>query len=143
MALGSAVGLVVLIDRLGARARIAVPLGIIAGPVVALAPVAILGPLGDGGIRHALAMLAVAGVVLAVVAALAAVAGAEHWRIVTGSVLVVTLLAGGTAVVVNSLFHHTSPRPGPVDVSATNAVSHDQIEARRAGSGTTPVSMTS
>ena len=76
-------------------------------------------------------MLAVAGVVLAIVAALAAVAGAEHWRIVTGSVLVVTLLAGGTAVVVNSLFHHTSPRPGPVDVTEANAVSHDQIEAAR------------
>jgi hypothetical protein len=131
MALGSALGVVVLIERLGPRARIAVPLGLLGGPVIALAPVALLGTLDSGEARQTVAMIGIAGAVLATLAAIAAIAGAREWPIVTAATLVVALLAAGTTVVINSIIHYEAPAQDVVDVTAAGAVSRDQIDAAR------------
>ena len=131
MALGSTLGLVLMIDKLGASARSAIPLGVVAGPVLALAPVALLGPLLPGGTRHAAVMVIVAVVLLAIVAALAALSGSNHGLFI-GSVLVVAILAASATVVANSLIQYAAP-PEPETVAVTRplAVSRDQIDAAR------------
>ena len=131
LALGSTLGLVVLIGKLGASARTAVLLGIIGGPVIALAPVALLGPLDANGTGHAVAMLAVAAAAVAVVATVAAIAGADRRRLVVGSTLAIAILTAGTTVVINSIVHHDSPRQVAVAVGVEGAVSRDQVDAAR------------
>jgi hypothetical protein len=131
MALGSALGLVVVIDNLGADARRAVPLGIIAGALIALVPLAVLGPLRPGGTRHALGMIAMAVAVLVLIGLLAAAAVSRR-PLVIASVLVVAVLAGGVTVVGNSLVQYEPPRqPQTAAVSDRGAVTRDQIDAAR------------
>ena len=132
LALGSALGLVVVVDKLGARARTVLPVGVIAGSAVALLPWALFGPLEAGGMREAAMMIGVAALVLAITAVATAVGRSMRW-VAVGATLIVAVLAGGMTVVAHSLVEHrwTAPTAPAVDVNEVGAVSRDQIAAAR------------
>jgi hypothetical protein len=132
MALGSALGLVVILDMLGARARRVVGIGLIGGAIVALGAYVVMGDFGAGGIRHAAAMTLVAGLIIVIVAVLGAVTTPTKRSAALGSAIVVTILAGGVVVVANTVARARQPAPLPsIEATAVNAVSRDQIEASR------------
>lgn len=131
MALGSTLGLVVLVDKLGPRARNVLLLAIVAGPVVALAPVALLGPLDNEGIRRASAMLAVAVIVVVLVAVVAAVVVGRRLHVVASVVLISVLAAGMTVFARSLIERNLPPQPSAVDVNDRGAVSRGQIDAAR------------
>jgi hypothetical protein len=133
MAIGSAVGIASLFDRLGSQqTRTAVSLGLLAGPLISLAPYALVGPLGAGSIRRAGAMVVAAMVIVALVAVIAAIAGSGR-MLVVGATLVTAVLAGGVGVVVNSWAHREWSASSRAEVDATDAgaVSAYQIQAAR------------
>jgi hypothetical protein len=131
MALGSTLGLVVLVDRLGRHLRTAILIGLVAGPLVALVPAAVFGELTPGANRHAITLLAVAAVMLVVVGAIAALSGPDR-RWMVGATLIVTLMAGGTTVLANWWINRPPLRALPdVGPRADGATSRDQIDAAR------------
>jgi hypothetical protein len=135
LALGSAMGVGVLSDRLGATARRVGWLGVVAGPLLALVPVAVFGDLSPRtGLPRAVVLVA-AGLAVLALAAAAAVAlrrpGTARPIVVLGT-LVSTILAAGVTVVVSSQLR-AAPTPDAPSVAATAplAVSRDQIDAAR------------
>ncbi|MEP6462758.1 MAG: hypothetical protein ABJC62_04940 [Frankiaceae bacterium] len=136
LALGSAVGLVALADRLGPRMGPAAVVGVLAGPALCLLPAAVFGSVTPGsGLPRAALLVGVAGVVL-ISAAGAVAAGSARGRVAlagtAGATVLVAVLAGGVSQVAKDQVT-TAPAPPskPVSASAPLAVSRDQVNAAR------------
>ena len=130
MALASTLGLVVLADRLGVAMRRPLLIGAIAGVGIAVLPFAVMGALTFGEPRHALGMLIVAGLVLAVAVALVSDGpDVGHRRL---GVVVVAVLSAGVVMVSKGVVE-SDPLPPAQEVSVNNqlAISRDQIDAAR------------
>jgi hypothetical protein len=134
LALGSAVGLVSMVDRLGSRAWRAILIGVALGPVFILLPLSLVGPLlpRHGGLRHAGELIGASLLVL-VVAGLLALAATPRMRLAAfGAAMTCAILAGGiTTVVKLQLDSKPVTALRPVAPTAYLAVGRDQINAAR------------
>jgi hypothetical protein len=136
LGLGSALGLAALMDRLGVALRLAVVVGLIAGPALSLLPAELFGTLTErGGVPRA-ALLAATAVVVLLLAAGAALAAAARFRVAparsAGAAVVVTVLAAAVSQMLAGQLRATpAPQARSVSASAPLAVSRDQINAAR------------
>jgi hypothetical protein len=132
LALASTLGLAVLADRLRAGMRRVVLIGVVAGAAVALLPARLLGALtSDNGIWHAMGMLGVAAVVLAVAVVVATLAGSRRWPAFTAALAITILVAGVTVVAAGQWRSQPTPQLQPVAATAPLAVSRDHIDSAR------------
>jgi hypothetical protein len=133
LAIGSALGLVVLVDALHAKAVTPVVIGLVAGPVVALAPTLLIGHLSHvHAVRHEVHLLAIAAAVFALAGAAAVVSAAQRRGVTLVAAVAVTLLTAGVAVVGHGLARPIpAPRSSPATADTALAVSRSQIAAAR------------
>jgi hypothetical protein len=134
LALGSAVGLVTMVDLLGSRAWRAIVTGVVLGPVFILLPLQLVGALKPhhGGLIHASKLIGVALLVLLV-------AGAIAWWLMPrkrytafAAAITCAILAGGVTTVVKLQLDAKSVPPlKPVKPVAYLAVGQEQIAAAR------------
>lgn len=130
LALGSALGLALLVERLGVKGRPALLVGLVAGPVLSVLPTELVGTLEPGGGR-ATPLVAVAVGVLVLAGAAAAVA-TRLGPMTIGTALIVTIAAAGvTQVVVDQATAVPTPDARSVSAATPLAVSRDQISAAR------------
>jgi hypothetical protein len=132
LALGAALGILTLVDRLKLRLSWAVGIAVVAGPVLVLAPARLIGsPTGAVGLPKVLNFLALAGGTLAVAAVLALlVTRRQRLRVLTAALTLTLLMGGVTSLVVG--VHRTPPgRSNPVTSDYPGAVTVDQVRAAR------------
>jgi hypothetical protein len=134
LALGSAIGLVTMVDELGSRAWRPIAIGVVLGPAFVLLPVELFGVLKShhGGLIHASKMIAVGLLVLVVAGALAFWATPRMRRTAFAAAMTCAVLAGGVTIVMKLQLEVPPARPLNA-VKPTNplAVSRDQIAAAR------------
>jgi len=134
LAIGSALGLVVIVDQLASRAWRAIAIGLVLGPFFVLLPLWTVGAIvpNHGGLIHAMRLIGVALLVLLI-------AGAIAWAITPrmrftafAAAITIAILAGGVTTVVK-LQVDALPVPTlrPVKPDAYLAVGRDQIAAAR------------
>lgn len=136
LALGSALGLAALTDRLRVGMRPVVVVGLVAGPALSLLPAEVFGTLTQrGGVLRAALLAGVAVIVLVLAAGAAAVWAARSRVALTrsaGAAVVVTVLAAVVSqVLIGQLTATPTPQARSVSASAPLAVSRDQINAAR------------
>jgi hypothetical protein len=133
LAIGSTLGLVALVDALRTRATAPALIGLLAGPLVALAPTLLIGHLAHvHAVRHKVYLLAVAAVILALAGAAAARSVERRRGVAQASALAVALLTAGVAVVGHGMLRPVPvPRAAPVTEDTPFAVSRGQIAAAR------------
>jgi hypothetical protein len=134
LALGSAVGLVSMVDALGSRAWRSILIGVALGPAFVLVPARTLGALrsGHGGLVNASKLIAVALLVLVVVGALAWAVTPRMRTMSFASAVTCAILAGGVTTVLQ-FQRQASPIRQLKEVKPTtdNSVGTDQIAAAR------------
>jgi hypothetical protein len=134
LAIGSALGLVVLMNAVQPAKRLRVAaLGLLAGSIMVTLGPALLGPLVPGAWRRALAMIAVAGLVLAVSGLAGWLAGGsprERLRLAAVA-MVLTVLVGGVLTAGKSLLQPPPGRLANVSMDRGLATSRGQIDAAR------------
>jgi hypothetical protein len=133
LALGSAIGLVTMLDELGSRAWRPIAIGVVLGPAFVLLPVELVGALRPhhGGLIHASKMIAVGLLVLVVAGALAFWATPRMRRAACAAAMTCAILAGGVAIVVKVQFAPPVQPLKAVKATAPLAVGRDQIAAAR------------
>lgn len=133
LAIGSALGLVVLVDALRQNAVAPVLVGLLAGPLVALAPTLLTGRLTRvHAVRHEAQLLAIAAVVLALAGAAGARSVGRRRGVALASAVAVALLSAGVAVVGHGLVRPAAPpRAVPITQDTPLAVSRGQVAAAR------------
>lgn len=133
LAISSALGLAVVVDRLGGRRALPVLLGgALLGVALALVPPAVLGPVSQApGVGTVLRLLAVAGVLLAAAAVVGWLLTGRRWRPVAAALAVAVVTTGAVGVVATTWTYEAVPSIGPVAASRPLAVSRDQIDAAR------------
>jgi hypothetical protein len=134
LALGSAIGLATMIDRLGSRAWRAIVVGVALGPAFVLLPLHFLGVLRPGpeGFQNAVKMLGIAALVL-VVAGVIALLLTPGLRVAAfGAAVTCAILAGGITTVVRLQVVVTPVAElQPVPATSQLAVGRGQIDAAR------------
>ena len=134
LAFGSVMGLVALFKVIDPARRLPlVGLGLIAGAVMVFVGPALVGPLGPGTWRRAVAMILLACFVVVVAGAIAWFAGSDRTERVrlAGAAVVLTILLGGIVSAWSAL---VAPPPAPlknVSLDRGGAVSEGEIAAAR------------
>ncbi|HEY0693815.1 MAG TPA: hypothetical protein VGD71_32820 [Kribbella sp.] len=134
LALGSAIGLVSMVDRLGSRAWRAILIGVALGPVFILLPLSMFGALlpRHGGLRHAGELIGASLLVLVVAGLLALVATPRMRLAAFGAAMTCAILAGGVTIVVKYQLDNARVAVlRPVAPTAYLAVGREQIDAAR------------
>ncbi|TDO50870.1 4-amino-4-deoxy-L-arabinose transferase-like glycosyltransferase [Kribbella sp. VKM Ac-2527] len=134
LALGSALGLVVMVDDLGKRGRWAIALGVVLGPAMILLPVALVGEIrpNHGDLIHASKLIGLSLLILLVIGAVAAAITPRLRGAAIAAAVTCAILAGGVTIAVKGQFT-TGVRPPlqPVAANQVQAVGRGQIEAAR------------
>ena len=132
LALGSAVGLASLVNKMGTKIQWSVLIGLVGGAIMALLPTALIGVLTPAGsIPQAIKLLAIAGAVLVLAGVLSALTARPRRAAVLGAVVVTLLSAGVISVVEATAKTHLSAALPHVTSKEALAVSRDQIVAAR------------
>lgn len=132
LALGSAVGLASLVERMKTKVLWPVLIGLVGGVIMLRLPVRLIGAVNPAGsIPQALKLLAIAGAVLVVAGGLAALMTVPRRAAFLGAVVVTILAAGFVSSGRTIARTHRTAAPPPVSAEAGLAVSRDQIEAAR------------
>lgn len=133
LAIGSALGLVVVVERLGGRRAAAVlGGGALLGAALALAPPTVVGRLPAAGDAGAVGeMLAVAAVLVVLAAVVGWLVSGRRWRPVAAGLAVAVMAAGATNVLDEVRRFEPTPTIGPVAADRPLAVSRDQVAAAR------------
>lgn len=134
MSLGAALGVLVLVRRLGLSLVVRVgAVGALAGTALVMLPPRIAGELARGGTGQVWTLLAWAGLVmLCAVVAGALVAGRAADRLpAAGGVLTLALVAGGLVTSFTAIRGTELPIPEPVKITAGVATTQAQIDAAR------------
>ncbi|QNE20306.1 hypothetical protein F1D05_23335 [Kribbella qitaiheensis] len=134
LALGSAVGLVTLVDQLKSRAWRAILIGLVLGPFFVLLPLWEVGVIvpGHGGMIHIAKMVGVASAVLLVAGVIAWVLTPRMRFTAFFAAITVAILAGGVTTVVR--LQIDAPETvvlSPIKPTSYLAVGRDQITAAR------------
>ena len=131
LALGSAVGMVSLVDRMGARVLSPILIGLFGGVVMLLLPSGLIGVLSPAGsFSQATKMLEIAGAIVVVAGLLAALTVKPRRTAFLGA-LVVTILAASVTTAGIALAKTHRPAAPQVRSTTALAVSRDQIDAAR------------
>jgi hypothetical protein len=134
LALGSAIGLVTMVDRLGGRAWRAIVVGAALGPAFVLLPLHFLGVLSPGpdGLANAVKMLGIAALVLVVAGVIAMLLTPRLRLAAFGAAVTCAILAGGVTTVVKLQVEAPEVEDlQPVSATSQLAVGRDQIDAAR------------
>jgi hypothetical protein len=134
LAIGSAVGLVAMIDRLGRRAWRPILIGIAAGPAFILLPLLFLGALTNenGGLDRAFQLLGVAAAVLLVAGLIGLLTMPRLRMAAFAAAITCAILAGGVTTIVRVQVQAPPVEPlNEVPATAPLAVGRDQIDAAR------------
>lgn len=134
LALGSAVGLVTMVDRMGRRAWRAILTGVAFGPAFVLLPVELIGKLTpkNGGLTQAVELIGIAALVLVVAGVVASLATPRLRVAAFVAAVTCAILAGGVTIVVKAQVDAAPIRDLPaVSPTTSLAVGRDQIEAAR------------
>lgn len=133
LAVASALGLAVVVERLGLRRAAPVLLGgALLGVALALVPPAVLGPAAqDPGAGTVLRLLAVAGLLVALAAVGGWLLAGRRWRPVAAGLAMAVVTTGAVGVVATTATYEAVPSIRPVAPSKPLAVSRAQIEAAR------------
>ncbi|TWD81089.1 4-amino-4-deoxy-L-arabinose transferase-like glycosyltransferase [Kribbella amoyensis] len=134
LAIGSAVGLVTMVDKLQSRWWRATLIGLVLGPFLLLLPIWTIGVIvpNHGGLIHATKMIVVGLAVLLVAGAIAwFVTPRQRFTAFFAAMTVAVLAAGVTSVTRTQIEALPVPPLKPVKATAYLAVGKDQIEAAR------------
>jgi hypothetical protein len=134
LALGSAIGLVVMVDELGKQGWKAIATGVVLGPFFILVPIWLFGTVQakHGGLIHVGKMIGVSLLILLVIGALGAWSSPWTRRAAFAGAMTVAILVGGVTIVVKGQLQAPTVKAlGPVKPNHVLAVGRDQINAAR------------
>jgi hypothetical protein len=134
LALGSALGLVVMVDELGKRGVRPILVGLVAGPVMILLPLAVFGIIrpGHGGLIHATKLVVSSLLILLLAGAVAALLTPRLRGPAIAAAMTVAVLSGGVALVTRGVITSEVSKPlASVKPDHVLAVGRGQIDAAR------------